>query len=372
MLYSLPTLTLLLTLLSPITSLSIRNFPPTEQTIIPSAAFIGDVTAQFTSTSNFLDGPKLSAVNSTSWDWWYFDVVSPNAKNSITVVFFAALDSGFPFLAPSTDVTVIGIYPIINGVLTAHFLNATSATITSTGQGASGVYAGTGAQWSGAPDLSQYTININSPETGVVGSICFKSAAPAHYPCGPAVAGQNMEVGPNIGWSNALPDADASVDFTLNGKRFAFEGVGYHDKNWSPQPFLDNVASWYWGHARLGPYSLVWFDFLAVTGIEYVSLYLSKNGQIISSSCTPGSLTVRPWGGDATYPPKVGSGFPAGFGIKANLGGGQTASFNVTSITQGLEITSLYTNWLGSVEGVVEGKSYTGGAALYEEFKVVA
>jgi hypothetical protein len=58
---------------------------------------------------------------------------------------------------------------------------------------------------------------------------CFQ-IAPAHYPCGPAVAGQNMEVGPHIGWANAIPDAASTVELTINGTKLAFAGTGYHDK----------------------------------------------------------------------------------------------------------------------------------------------
>lgn len=37
-------------------------------------------------------------------------------------------------------------------------------------------------------------------------------------------------VGPNIGWSNAVPDATANVAFSISGSTLSFTGVGYHDK----------------------------------------------------------------------------------------------------------------------------------------------
>jgi hypothetical protein len=333
---------------------------------------IGNTNALFTSTADFLDGPKLSAINSTSWDWWYFDVVSPDLKNSITIVFYTALSTGVYVLVPSSVVTVVGIYPQINGNTSFFNLDASEAIITTINQGASGVFNGTGSSFTASPDLSEYTISINSPENGVVGSVSLKSIAPAHYPCGSAVANQNMECGPNIGWANAVPDAIGNVDFTLNGVKFAFEGVGYHDKNWSPQPFTENVGSWYWGHARIGPYSLVWFDFLDPNGTESVSLYLAKNNRIIASSCELGSITVRPWGGDDTYPPTTGNGLPAGFGIEVDLGCGKRATFNVTISEVGLAFPSTYAKFIGGVEAVVDGKSYKDGTALFEQFKLVA
>lgn len=54
--------------------------------------------------------------------------------------------------------------------------------------------------------------------------------APAHYACGPNQPGVNLEVSPNVGWANAMPDADAVVNFTIGGRALQFNGVGYHDK----------------------------------------------------------------------------------------------------------------------------------------------
>jgi hypothetical protein len=109
-------------------------------------------------------------------------------------------------------------------------LNAKEAVVSTVKDSSSGIFEGAGAAWFGAPNLSQYVITINSLANGVIGTFTFKSKAPAHYPCGPVQKGQNMMVGPNIGWSNAVPDADAIADFKIGGSRLAFRGVGYHDK----------------------------------------------------------------------------------------------------------------------------------------------
>jgi hypothetical protein len=39
-----------------------------------------------------------------------------------------------------------------------------------------------------------------------------------------------MEIMPTIGWANAIPDSDSTVDFILGGSEIAFFGPGYHDK----------------------------------------------------------------------------------------------------------------------------------------------
>lgn len=54
---------------------------------------------------------------------------------------------------------------------------ASSAVVTIQGQGSSGVYVDTGANWTGTPDLSFYTITLDSPESEISGKVTFKSVS---------------------------------------------------------------------------------------------------------------------------------------------------------------------------------------------------
>jgi hypothetical protein len=38
-----------------------------------------------------------------------------------------------------------------------------------------------------------------------------------------------MSIMPNVGWSNAVPDAVSEVHLEVNGTKVDFSGVGYHD-----------------------------------------------------------------------------------------------------------------------------------------------
>jgi hypothetical protein len=159
---------------------------------IPSEAVAAPITATFTSSYFGLDGPKLSAINESSFDWWYFDAVSTDLTTSLVITFYAALPSAFPFLV-LPDVTTVGIYAAYpNGSISVNYLSADEAIIVTAGQGSSGIYNGTGASWLGAADNSWYTVNINSPSNGIVGTFNLVSKAPAHYPCGPVAANSNM------------------------------------------------------------------------------------------------------------------------------------------------------------------------------------
>ena len=227
-------LNLLLAALAASTSTTFPSFPnaPILQIKeIPATAVTGNSTANYVSTQCNLDGPQVSPITNSSWDWWYFDALSTDLKTSLVIVFYTALPSAFPFLLPSTNVTIVGVYATFaNGTRFAVYLDANEAAVVTAGDGSSGEFDGAGAAWVGAPDMSSYQVIIDSPENGVVGAFNLESVAPAHYPCGPAGAGVNMTAGPGIGWSNAVPDAIGEVDFILNGSSFAFTGIAYHDK----------------------------------------------------------------------------------------------------------------------------------------------
>ncbi|KAJ7448620.1 hypothetical protein B0H11DRAFT_1618575, partial [Mycena galericulata] len=281
----------------------------------------GSSTAQFTSSASGIDAPKVSPINASSSDWWYFDVVSnepTSALASVVIIFYTSAQPSLPGVsAPDSVLRVTISVTFPNGTLWSGTANGEqNATVTSDGDKTTGIWHGTGFSWVGSK--AGYVITIDAPEVGVTGTIKFAAVAPAHYPCRPAVAGQNMEIGPQIGWANAVPDAASVVDLSIYGAKLAFEGLGYHDKNWSPVPFATSLASWYWGHGRIGPYSLVWFDFLDTSGIEHVSAFLSEDGVILGASCAPAALTVRPTGpggANANYPPVISTPNPEGYRI---------------------------------------------------------
>ncbi|KAJ5654036.1 hypothetical protein N7490_001039 [Penicillium lividum] len=190
-----------------------------KTTNIPATAGNTTASVQFSSTSSSsLDEPKISSVNSTVYDWCYFDAVSTSTNASITVVFYAAEASGFPL--PNASYTPVEIRgSLANGTaFSLPFLSGTGATVwTQEGmQGVSGIWHDTGAAFYQSDDLGRYTIVIDAEEVGLKGVMNFNAIAPAHYPCGLLYPGssQNMELMPGVGWANAMPDAIVTADLT--------------------------------------------------------------------------------------------------------------------------------------------------------------
>ncbi|KAK7019900.1 hypothetical protein R3P38DRAFT_1228533 [Favolaschia claudopus] len=331
---------------------------------VPSTIQNGASIAQFEYSSQ-LDAPKLSTVNGSVFDWWYFDVVSADPDNLATavVILYTTSHDAFPFLDPfdgALPAQIVVTFP--NGTLVSTQLLADSATIIAEDDYSSGEWDGTGIKWSG--QSSGYTVTIDSPIAGVKGSITFQPVAPAHLPCGSVQAGETLEVAPHLGWSNAIPDSKASVNLVINGTSLAFEGIGYHDKNWIDEPFFAHVASWYWGHAHVGPYSLVW-GLIDLTGKEeFGSAYVAQDGKIITAACAADSISVR-----STR---------AGYHISFDLGsekGRMEADVHILGNLAGLDDDPVYGRFIANVSARIASPSGVSGEefqgmALCEQFKL--
>ncbi|KAL1962236.1 hypothetical protein VTN77DRAFT_9892 [Rasamsonia byssochlamydoides] len=352
-----------------ISSLFIPSSLATTTVVVPSSVQPGPSVPQFVSNATGLDGPKVHPINGSAYDWWYFDAVAVDGLSSVVVVFYTAAEDGFPFPFSSGNSSVVlaslqGSFA--NGSLFEISVQATSGIIDTVGNGSRGQWENTGFAWSSNAQATEYKLTFDSADAGIKGSISLQSVAPAHYPCTPAHANSTLDILPGVGWANAVPDANAAIDLEIQGSSLQFQGVGYHDKNWGATPFIDAVATWYWGHGRLGPYSIVWYDALSRDGTEYTSSYVAEEGSIISAQC--GGIKVRPTGFNSTYPPTPATGHPQGFQIDLDLG--QLGTVTAEVVSRLVTVDSVeYTRWVGSISGVVGSRNLT-GAASYETFNL--
>jgi len=317
---------------------------------VPHLIVVGDVPVVTSEAQSTFDGPKIGAVNGTSYDTWYFQATSADGKTSALINFWrSAIDEIEPDDQAASWVEIDVILPNTT-IIDRGFISNTSS-VTATGFGASGVWSGNeNATFVGAPDLSTFTIQIDAAEFN--GSLTIRSTTPAQYPGGePPGSNASAYLAPNLYWTNAIPVGVAHCQFTINGELFEIKGgLGYHDQQWGGLPQEATVRSWYWGHAQAGPYSLVWFDSIAFDGItKYSSVYLAENGTIITASrnvTTTNDTFVLPI-------PSQNSSFPPGFYINFN-GAGKQWSFVAQNDVQGIHsgnVESNYTMWVGQMRG---------------------
>ncbi|KAJ3551130.1 hypothetical protein NM688_g4908 [Phlebia brevispora] len=343
--------------------------------IIPSTPSTTPSVAEYISQSSLFDGPYVAGLNDTTSDWWYFDAISSDLNYTLVVTFFAATPDGLwpttPDLGSATYLLLFLTLP--DGTLLEGAAIGEELAIVTVEDGSSGVLGNTSNFWVGSPDMTSYEVSLNVPDIGLTGNISLQSTAPAHFPCTHATAapGQRLNLvsePTNLGWVNAIPDANATVSLDVNGTTVQFSGFGYHDQNWASQPVHSTANAWYWGHARLGPFSVVWFDIVSSDGTELVSSYLARDNQIISSTC--GNATVRPVDGSAPFPPTPSSSVsePPGFNITADIEGEGTLIMQIASNQVVLAVPGMVWRWTGEASGGFGNGTTWQGVAFYEQF----
>lgn len=127
------------------------------------------------------------------------------------------------------------------------------------------------------------------------------------------------------------------------------------------------MGSWYWGHARAGPYVLVLIDALTQDNEPYVSGYAVRDGQILSTSCDTRNVQVRPVGHNITHPPFPGSPTPDRYHLKMTLNDGTLLNAEVRPHVQSGGF-SMYARWGGDITVAVGDDEVHEGLASYEYF----
>ena len=296
-----------------------------------------------------------------------------SANESITVVFVQTTPRAFDLVTGDSLLSVVFQGTFADGTRFLYQLDASPsarAIVTTHGNAVEGIWDTTGFGFRGSHDLRDFVLTGHNATLNISGSMTMRSVAPPHLPCGPNVPGGSELVLPGVYGANAVADAVATIDFDINGRRLKFVGSGYHDKNWGVMPFRDAVQTWYFGHARLGPYSIIWLDGLTTAGEEKTTAYVAKDGKILLGTCQPGSLKVRPWGKNSEYPPVPTTGVPEGLTVDFDLGAEGKLHANVT--TKVVVIPSdnfIYGRYVGPITGgIVGGEQYTSNT-MWEQFK---
>lgn len=130
-----------------------------------------------------LDAPQVNPINSSVFDWWYFDAVSEtNPNDSLVITFFASSFAAFPYLRKNeTSILTVWLWAsFANGTVFGDYVPATVATVTGGERGAysSGEWSETGFSWNAsAENLSRYEVVIASEKMQVQGKLILTAVS---------------------------------------------------------------------------------------------------------------------------------------------------------------------------------------------------
>jgi hypothetical protein len=150
--------TILLLLVAPSLSntISLPSSDPRIVSYIPGTVSNESSIAQFISSQYGLDGPKVSPLNLTATNWWYFDCVGSVLKGSFIITFLmeaSLIGDGVRNLL----INLVATFP--NGTSFTTGALATSAVLV-------GRVSETGANWTWTGDMGRYEVMIDS-KTGI-------------------------------------------------------------------------------------------------------------------------------------------------------------------------------------------------------------
>jgi hypothetical protein len=135
----------------------------------------GPSSAQFTYPGYGLDGPRVDHVNSTVFDWWYFDMVSDNVAegdlSSVVAVFHDGTSGGFQTLLESPNklpMTLAGTFP--NGTIWRTYSFVSEAVVVADETHSQGSWGDVG-HWAGDVETGTWAASFDLLEThGVRGT----------------------------------------------------------------------------------------------------------------------------------------------------------------------------------------------------------
>lgn len=135
-------------------------------------------------------------------------------------------------------------------------------------------------------DLTNYKIHFENEN--VIADVTLNGTVPSWRSyCGSIFFGEHEEE--HFSWLPAVPEGSVSADVTINGTRTHYDGYGYHDHNWGNASMLKLMNHWYWGRAKIGPYTVIssWITAEKVYGNKEFDVFmLAKDGKIAADTST--------------------------------------------------------------------------------------
>ncbi|PLB47420.1 hypothetical protein P170DRAFT_478268 [Aspergillus steynii IBT 23096] len=222
--------------------------------------------------------------------------------------------------------------------------------------------------WRSDVSFNRGSMDIDMPGAELKGRIKWEQAAPPHLPWGLYEKGGTYELVPHLWWTNQGPDLTATVEFEVAIEHIRFSGIGYQDKIWADLPLPAILGPWYWGHVRIGGYSLVWYELVSKFGGKYYSSYLARDGEVLTANCANNTLRVQPFDKDGVYLPPDDFSLPAGFIVSAYVPGEGQFTVNVTNDVLFLVIPDPVTRrWIGHATGGFEDGDIFEGSGFWEQ-----
>ncbi len=223
------------------------------------------------------DGARTSGGRGT-YEWWYFDYSLSDGSTLVIVFLTKDFTRSQGPLAPVVTFSLDRPGgPTVTRAVTGRPSEYSAAT------DRCDVRIGT---CTARGDLHEYTVHFE--EADVRADLVLRGTVPPWRPgTGHAFFGRDDRR--YFAWLPSVPQGTVEGTVTVAGVAARVSGVGYHDHNWGNAPVTDLVHHWYWGRARVGPYTVIASWITAVDRYDGISLpvfMLAHGSTIVADDAT--------------------------------------------------------------------------------------
>ncbi|WP_432066236.1 lipocalin-like domain-containing protein [Streptomyces sp. C10-9-1] len=136
-----------------------------------------------------------------------------------------------------------------------------------------------------AGDLRSYRIHVEDEQFSA--DVTLTRTAPSWRPeTGHMYFGDGQGTGEGLfAWVPTVPEGTVEATLTVDGVQETLRGIGYHDHNWGDAPMNQLIHHWWWGRAKVGPYTVI-ASFITAEeqfGADTIPIIMiAKEGRIIA------------------------------------------------------------------------------------------
>lgn len=229
--------------------------------------------------------PKMRPLNGTAGEQWEFDGVSEDGKLAFVFGFYR--DPNYAILGSGNlRVSVEMAWP--NGSRFAQVDYAADNIIEECDWGTRGVWRSDDFSYTFeiTADMQLARVGMQTPQVSGIASLT--SVARPRYPDGSNYPSENStsEALPYFHFVEPIPAANAHVDFTILGDRFAWNGLGGMERLWGAFSWFTCLQGMDVVRVLAGPYALSMLSFTSniEKGSVYPSVSLFDDGKPVFSS----------------------------------------------------------------------------------------
>jgi hypothetical protein len=242
-----------------------------------------------TSSLDDMEAPKILPLNSSSGEQWEFDGISDDGMNAFIFGFYR--DPGLSLMG-SGNLRLSAELAYANGTRFGRVDYAMESIVESCPSGTRGIWKGDDFSYTFeiSKDMSHLRLGMDTPD--LKGNIFMTSRTAPRYADAQIWPSENAStaISPYFHWVEPVPVGDVKVDLSVDNERFKWEGLGGHNRLWSPFNWFTCLKSMNAVRMVAGPYSLSFMKFTSRIrwGEEYTSVLLMKEGEKIFSTTTEG------------------------------------------------------------------------------------